>query len=191
MLRYIVLILSFSAIGTASAAELGGAAVNDTLWTISYGDVSTDIEDASTDASGSRINLSYETGKKGDNFLHGLSLAYLSSTADVTIASQTSNYRLESLPIYYAPKWLFGKKSLKGFVRGAFGMHLSRYERRGDLPDVNVSDLGVYLGISAGAMFMFSQKWFANIEYEWAYLSNSYYRDGAVGSAMIGLGFRY
>ena len=99
--------------------------------------------------------------------------------------------RHESLPIYYAPKWLFGKKSLKGFVRGALGMHMSKYERSGDLPDINVSDLGAYLGISAGAMFMFSQKWFANIEYEWAYLSNSYYRDGEVGSAMIGLGFRY
>ena len=30
-----------------------------------------------------------------------------------------------------------------------------------------------------------------NLEYEWAYLSNSWYRDGFINSVMLGLGFKF
>lgn len=191
MIRKIFVIVSMLVFSAASLAA-GSAATGDRLLTISYGDVSTDFEDTGTDASGWRVNLSYETGKKGGNVLHGVVLGYVETTADVTTAGlQTTHYKLKSLPIYYAPKFLFGKKAFKGFLKGALGMHFSDYTRSGALGDVSTNDTGFYGGASLGAMFMFNEKVFANVEYEWAYLGNSYYRDGEVTSAMIGIGARF
>ena len=86
---------------------------------------------------------------------------------------------------------MIGKKGLKGFIKGALGGHFSEYTRTGALPDIDTTDIGFFGGASLGVMFMFNEKVFANIEYEWAYLSNSYYRDGEVASAMIGIGARF
>jgi len=176
---------------TAATEEKSSAAAQEKMLTISYGDVSTDIEDANADASGWRINALYETGVKGGNVLHGFSIGYIETTADVTVASQTSNYELKSIPIYYAPKYLIGKKAFKGFIKGALGGHFSEYKRTGALPDIDTNDFGFYGGASAGLMLMLGKKAFINAEYEWAYLSNSYYRDGEVTSAMVGLGFKF
>jgi hypothetical protein len=190
MIRNMLVIVSML-VFSAAAVAAGGTATGDRLFTISYGDVSTDYEDTGTDASGWRVNLSYETGKKGSNVLHGAVIGYIETDADVSVGSQTAHYRLKSLPVYYAPKFLFGQKAFKGFLKGALGLHFSDYKRSGALGDISTSDTGFYGGASLGAMFYFNQKVFANIEYEWAYLSNSYYRDGEVTSAMIGLGARF
>ncbi len=190
MIRILLLIATMCAFTAAAAADKSVAA-EDKFLTLSYGDVSTDFEDANTDASGWRINLSYETGAKGGNVLHGVTIGYIETTADVT-AAQTTHYKLKSLPIYYAPKLLFGKKAFKGFLKGALGVHFSDYKRSGGaVGDIDTNDTGFYGGASLGAMFMFNEKVFANVEYEWAYLSNSYYRDSAVQSAMIGIGARF
>jgi hypothetical protein len=191
MIRKIFLIVPML-LFSAGPVAADSATMANRLLTISYGDVSTDFEDTGTDASGWRVNLSYETGKKGGSVLHGVVLGYIETTADVTtVGPQTTHYKLKSLPIYYAPKFLFGKKAFKGFLKGALGMHLSEYERSGALGEVSTTDSGFYGGASLGAMLYFNEKVFANIEYEWAYLSNSYYRDGEVTSAMIGLGMRF
>ncbi len=191
MLRYLILVLTVCVFSIVVAEEKSSAAAQDRMLTVSYGDVSTDYEDASTDASGWRLNLSYETGAKGGSVLHGIAIGYIETTADITTGLQTSHYKLESLPIYYAPKFLFGKKAFKGFLKGALGMHFSKYKRSGAAGDLETSDTGFYGGASLGAMYMFNEKIFINAEYEWAYLSNSYYRDGEVTSAMIGLGTRF
>ena len=191
MTRFFILILIFGLFSTATAEEQSSAAGPEKLLTLSYGDVNTDFEDASTDANGWRINLSVESGKKGGNVLHGFVIGYIETTADVTTAAQTTHYEMKTLPIYYAPKILFGKKAFKAFLKGALGMQFSNYQRSGALSKINTDDLGFYGGASAGAMFMFNEKVFINAEYEWAYLSNSYYQDGEVTSAMIGLGARF
>ena len=190
MLRYILLILAICLSSLAVAEETSSAAAKDKFMTISYGDISTDIEDTDTDASGWRLNLSFEHGARNDNVLHGFAIGYIDSSADVTTAAQTSSYKLESLPIYYAPKLLFGKSAFKGFLKGAIGIHFSDYERTGALGSVESQDTGLYAGASLGAMYAFNEKVFINAEYEWAYLSNSYYRDGELQSVMVGLGFR-
>lgn len=191
MIRSIIF-LFFALMFSAAATAAGSSATGDRLLTISYGDVSTDFEDTGTDASGWRVNLSYETGQKGSSVLHGVVLGYIETTADVAaVGSQTTHYKLKTLPIYYAPKFLFGKKAFKGFVKGALGLHFSDYKRSGALGDVSAGDTGFYGGASLGAMLYFNEKLFANVEYEWAYLGNSYYRDGEVQSAMIGLGSRF
>ena len=190
MLRYILLILAICLSSLAVAEETSSAAAKDKFMTISYGDISTDIEDTDTDASGWRLNLSFEHGARNGNVLHGFAIGYIDSSADVTTAAQTSSYKLESLPIYYAPKLLFGKSAFKGFLKGAIGIHFSDYERTGALGSVESQDTGLYAGASLGAMYAFNEKVFINAEYEWAYLSNSYYRDGELQSVMLGLGFR-
>lgn len=191
MLRYILFFLAICLSSLALAEETGTAAVKDKFLTISYGDVSTDIEEADADTSGWRLNLSYESGAKNGNVLHGFVIGYIETTADVTTAAQTSSYKLESLPVYYAPKLLFGKSAFKGFLKGAIGMHFSDYTRTGSLGDIDTQDTGLYAGASLGAMYTFNEKVLINAEYEWAYLSNSYYRDEEVQSAMLGLGFRF
>lgn len=191
MLRYLIVIFTICFSTTIAAAETSSAVAKDKFLTISYGDVSTDFEDTDTDASGWRLNLSYESGARNGNLLHGFVLGYIESTADVTTQAQTSSYKLKSLPIYYAPKFLFGKSAFKGFLKGAIGIHFSDYERTAALGSEDTQDTGLYAGASLGAMFTFNEKVFINAEYEWAYLSNSYYRDGEVQSAMIGLGFRF
>ena len=190
MLRYILLILAICLSSLAVAEETSSAAAKDKFMTISYGDISTDIEDTDTDASGWRLNLSFEHGARNGNVLHGFAIGYIDSSADVTTAAQTSSYKLESLPIYYAPKLLFGKSAFKGFLKGAIGIHFSDYERTGALGSVESQDTGLFAGASLGAMYAFNEKVFINAEYEWAYLSNSYYRDGELQSVMVGLGFR-
>jgi hypothetical protein len=177
---------------------ISGAAVadkslkpGDELFTISYGDVSTDFEDANTDASGWRVNLSFEGSKERANVLHALVIGYMETTADVTTAAQTTNYKIKTLPIYYAPKYVLGEGAFKGFLKGAIGWQFSDYQRSGALGNIESSDNGFYGGASAGLMLMATDTVFINAEYEWAYLSNSYYRDGEVQSTMIGIGFRF
>jgi hypothetical protein len=184
-------IVSATAADSAAAADKTKAAMESWV-TLSYGDVNMDIEDADTDASGWRLNLTFEKAPKGGKVLHGFVIGYIETTADVTSAGPTTSYKIQSLPIYYAPKMLFGKKAFKGFVKGALGLQFSNYQRTGGLGGtLEANDSGLYLGASLGAMYMFNEKFYANVEYEWAYLSNSYYRDGKVQSAMIGLGYKY
>ena len=58
----------------------------------------------------------------------------------------------------------------------------------GDFSDVTT---GFYGGASAGIMVMLSETIFINAEYEWAYMSNTYYLDRFVNSAMGGIGMRF
>ena len=95
------------------------------------------------------------------------------------------------MPIYYAPKFTFGQKALKGFLKGVLGWHFSEYERKGSLGGtVTSEDTGFFGGVSLGASFAFNPKVFMNLEYEWDYLSNSYYKDESIQSIIIGIGFK-
>jgi hypothetical protein len=161
------------------------------MFTLSYGDVSADLEYANVDPSGWRINATFETLPSKQNVVHGLTIGYIETTADVTTAGQTTHYQLETIPLYYAPKMLLGKGAFKGFIKGALGLHFSDYQRSGALGWISANDTGFYGGASAGIMLMLGQKAFINAEYEWAYVSNTYYQDEELASAMVGLGFKF
>ena len=204
MIRNILIIVTMCAFsGGAAAADSAATtdsaatadkskAATDSWLSVSYGDVSTDIEDSSTDTSGWRLNLSYEKGAKGGKLLHGFVIGYIETSADVVTQAQTTNYELTTVPIYYAPKFLLGKGPFKGFIKGAIGLQFSDFQRTGGVAaNLETQDSGLYVGASVGAMFIFKEKFFINAEYEWAYLSNSYYRDDEVQSAMIGIGMKF
>lgn len=156
--------------------------------TLSGGYVFTNIENSDEKATGYRINANYEFNPGAGNFAHGITAAFIH-----TEASGISNviYKLNHVPFYYAPKVMFGNESLKGFVKGALGSHSSWYKRESLLGDLETNAWGFYGGASAGIMKSIKEKFFINLEYEWAYLSNTNYSDGFVNSIMGGLGVRF
>lgn len=156
---------------------------------LSYGYVMTDYEDVTTDVDGWRINATYEMNPNGGKLLHGTTIGYMETSAERT-GVQTVEYEVKSIPIYYAPKLVIGKKAIKGFAKGALGCHFSDYSRSGTADSSSYDDFGFYGGGSVGAMVVLKDKLFLNAEYEWVYMSNSYFRDGAVQSAMFGIGLK-
>lgn len=161
------------------------------LLSLSYGYVTSDYEDADQDAEGWRINGTFEMIPGGKPLAHGLTIGYIQTDAEKTVGAQTIKYDAKTIPVYYAPKLILGKKAVKVFAKGALGFHYSDYTRSGGLTgDVSADDFGFYGGVGLGAMVVLKEKFFINAEYEWTYLSNSYYQDGVVQSATIGVGAR-
>lgn len=143
-------------------------------------------------SSGWRINALYEFNPNGGNIAHGASVGFVNTSAKVS-GAQSAEYTQTSLPFYYAPKLMFGKEKIKAFVKGAIGMHFSSFKRTGSLGELSSSSGGFYGGLSAGGMLFLSAKMFLNAEYELAYLSmfSSYYSNGFLNSAMLGLGIKF
>lgn len=158
---------------------------------ISGGYVFTNLEDVDQSATGFRINGVYEFNPYEGMLAHGVSMGYIRTTASSDVGGISSNYTLSNFPFYYAPRLSFGSKSFKGFIKGALGFHYSGYKRTGDLSSVDTWDLGFYGGAGGGLMKTINDKLFINVEYEWAYLANSRYRDGFVNTIMGGIGFRF
>ena len=69
-------------------------------------------------------------------------------------------------------------------------MQFATLKREG-LVDYNDHDYGFYGGGGAGVMFFINENIFINGEYEIAWASNSYYRDGWISTAGGGIGFRF
>jgi hypothetical protein len=162
------------------------------LLSLNGGYVYTNIKDRTESASGYRISLVYEIEPAVGNVLHGFSVGVINVKADVVEYSggQPLDYNnsITTLPFYYAPKFLIGKGSLQGFIKGAFGMQFSTLKQTSPT-DVFISkDAGLYGGLGAGGMKRFNNNLIVSLEYEWAYLSNSYYNDGFAHSVMLGVG---
>jgi hypothetical protein len=115
----------------------------------------------------------------------------MTTNADYTSQTESSSYDINSWPIYYAPKFSLGKGALKGFVKGALGTHITTFKRTGSLTEIKSTDMGFYGGAGLGFTLNINEKVFLQAEYEWAYMSNSYYVDGFVNSISAGLGFKF
>jgi len=161
------------------------------LFTLSGGYAFAKPENYSSNANGFRINGLYEFNKGLGMFAHGFSFGYIGTSLEIDGLSSNTTISINSIPLYYAPKFMFGKDKLKGFVKGALGAHISNYKYTGNLIESKSSDIGFYGGLGLGAMFFVKQDVFFNIEYEWAYMSNGYYSDGFINSAQIGIGLRF
>jgi len=156
-------------------------------FTFSGGYVFTNLEETDNSANGFRLNGNYEFNANQGMFSHGVTVAYIHTTAS---GVQNVEYKLNNVPIYYAPKVTFGQGKTKAFVKGALGTHWSGYKREA-ATEIKSGDFGFYGGAGAGFIINVNEKVFLNAEYEWAYLSNSWYRDGFVNTAMAGIGFRF
>jgi len=162
-------------------------------FTLSSGYAFANAENYEEDATGYRINGLYEFNPAQGNFVNGVSFGYIHTKATGgTIGANSSTVKINTFPLYYAPKFMFGGEKFKGFVKGALGMHYSSYNLEGTIVnDAKTSDIGFYGGAGLGAMYNVNEKVFLNLEYEWAYLSNSWYEDGFMNTAQIGVGFRF
>ena len=160
--------------------------------TLSGGYSWANMDEVDAKATGFRINALYEYNPNEGKVSHGAAIGYigLNATDDSFTSIEDVEYKLTNWPIYYAPKIMFGNKA-KLFIKGAIGMHISKYKRIGYLGELSSSDMGFYGGLGAGVMIPLGEILFINAEYEWAYLSNYYYQGGFMNSAMGGMGIRF
>jgi hypothetical protein len=144
------------------------------------------IEDTDTKITGWRINGLYEFNPGSGMLAHGLSFGYISLSGTENSVTSTVN----SFPLYYAPKLMFGNDRIKAFVKGALGMQFATLKREG-LVELSDHDFGFYGGGGAGVMIFIKENIFINGEYEIAWASNSFYRDGWISTAGGGIGFKF
>jgi len=160
-------------------------------FTLSGGYAFSNIEETDTDASGFRISGLYEFQASGTKFVHGFSVAYIGTNASTTLLGDPIDYKISTWPMFYSPKFIFGEKSFKGFIRGALGWQFSKIKREGLAVEASSSDAGFYGGAALGVMKDLNEKLFINLEYEWAYQGNSYYRDGFMNTINLGIGYSF
>ena len=159
--------------------------------TVSGGYTFASIESSDTKATGWRINGTYEFNPSEGPLAWGIAIGYMDLSASETVLGiSTVDYKIGTIPIYFAPKFLFGNDKIKGFIKGAIGTQNSHLKRTGIL-EVTSTDWGFYGGGAAGIKIMLSQMVFLNAEYELAWLSNTSYKDGLINSAMLGIGVKF
>jgi len=159
--------------------------------TLSGGYSFANIEDTEIQATGFRINGLYEFNPNGGKFAHGFSVGYIGLTAEETVGQAVTTYKVNSYPIYYAPKVMFGNEKVKAFIKGALGMQYAGLKREGAAISIDDNDFGFYAGGGAGVMLFIKSNIFLNAEYEIAWASNSWYSDGWMNTASVGLGFKF
>lgn len=157
------------------------------MLTISSGYSFANIEDTNIKGTGWNIRGTYEFNPAGGNIAHGFSFGYIGLKAEEGLYKYTIN----SFPLYYAPKVMFGNNKFKGFIKGILGSQIASLKREGQALNLSDSDFGFYGGGGAGIMFYLKENIFLNAEYEIAWASNSMYKDGWMNNISGGLGFKF
>jgi len=158
--------------------------------TLSGGYAFANIEDSDNKGTGWRINGLYEFNPSSSMIAHGFSVGYISLSATDGIGQQTVTSTVNSFPVYYAPKVMFGKERIKLFVKGALGVQFAALKREGAI-SISDNDFGFYGGGGAGILIFLKDNIFINGEYEIAWASNSWYKDGWINTAGGGIGFKF
>jgi hypothetical protein len=158
--------------------------------TISGGYAFANVADIDLNGTGWRVNGMYEFNPAGSKFSHGISFGYITVSATEGTEPDYIKYTVNSLPLYYAPKWLFGKEKIKGFVKGALGIQFASIKREG-MSNLDDNDFGLYAGVGAGGMFFLKENIFLDVEYELAYVSNTWYKNKMMNTISGGIGFKF
>jgi hypothetical protein len=158
--------------------------------TISGGYSFANIEDSDVKGTGWRINGLYEFNPSGSMIAHGFSFGYINLIATEGVGQTEIKSTINSFPLFYALKVMFGKEKLKLFIKGALGMQFASLKREGAVT-LSDHDFGFYGGGGAGIMIFLKENIFINGEYEIAWSSNSLYKDGWINTAGGGIGFKF
>lgn len=158
---------------------------------LSYGYPIANIEDVDENGTGWRLNLLYEFAPMEGKVSHGLSVGYVGFGADINDGSLSGSVDVNSWPIYYAPKYSFGSDKFKGFIKGALGWQFSKIEYTGTLLSAEDNDAGFAGGAGVGGMYFIKENLFLNLEYEFLWMSNSFYKDEALNTVSLGLGIQF
>lgn len=148
-------------------------------------------EDPNIKATGWRITGTYDYNPNDGKIAYGFSIGYISVNGTYNGTVDTNNYQLNSIPFYFAPKYLFGNERIKGFIKLAIGGQSATMKRTGTSTDLTGSDFGFYGGAGGGLMVFVHENVFLNFEYEIAYVTNNYYRNGLLQSASGGIGVKF
>lgn len=151
-------------------------------------------EEVYADLTGWRINGVYEFNPMGGPLSHGFAIGYASTSGLSTEAAfQDATIEVGTVPIYYQPKYSFGNsEKVQAFVKGALGWQFANFTRTGGIGgELSSTDSGFMGGGGAGVVFNIKPNFFIQAEYEITWMSNYYYRDGWLNSAMGGIGFRF
>lgn len=168
-----------------------GVWAQESMFTLSYGWANLDPEGSDKNANGWRINGLYEFNPNEGKVAHGLNIGYVLTKYDQETQAGTTNLSFRSWPVYYAPKILLGNSDkFKPFLKGALGLHFSKYKSEGAALALESNDTGFYGGFGAGALLFLNEKVFLNIEYEWAYQTNYYTGNAFLNTAQLGIGFK-
>jgi len=119
------------------------------------------IKDYDDPASGFRINGLYEFNLNSGMVAHGLAVGYSNISATKTISNGKLTTTVSTVPVYYAPKIMFGGEKAKAFVKGAVGMQFASLKREG-VVSLTDSDAGFYGGGGAGGMLFITETIFIN-----------------------------
>ena len=177
-------ILAF-AVSARAQFENGSA-----LFIVNGGTQFLDPEDTEQSLDGFSGGFSYEHSSWNGKWSGGFSLSYLSSqTKDDSSSSRTVNFT--SVPLTLFGKYNFGSSKVRGFLRGNVGVHTSKIESAGERAGLTDWDAGFVVGAGLGANLFMSKTMLLNAGYHFAYLSNSFYRDGLVHSLQLGIGFQF
>lgn len=149
------------------------------------------IEESSEKGTGYNINASFDFNPVGGKFVHGISFGFVQLKASETTGIQTTEYTLNSYPVYYSPKYFFGEKKIKPFLKGILGVQYADLRKETALLSVSDMDFGFYGGWGAGIMISLGEKLFLNAEYDIVWASNTAYNDGWINNACGGIGFKF
>lgn len=149
-------------------------------------------EDPNIKGSGWRINGTYDFNRNEGPIAYGFSVGYISVSADYSGAADTlTEYTINTVPFYFAPKYLFGNETFRGFIKLAIGAQSANLKRTTPTAEITANDFGFYGGAGAGIMINVHEMIFLNVEYEIAYMQNNYYRNGMMQTVMGGIGVRF
>lgn len=180
MKKYIVLFIFFLASAQAFTQE--------NVVILSGGYSFANIDDHK--GTGYRINGLFEYNPMGGKFAHGFSIGFIHLAETDGTGTLAITRSVNSWPIYYAPKFMFGSEKVKAFIKGALGTQFAGLKREGAVTFED-HDFGFYGGGGGGVMLFLKENIFINAEYEIAWASNSWYDDGWINTASGGIGIRF
>jgi len=147
--------------------------------------------DPNVTGTGWRINGEYAWNPNDGKFAYGIAMGYIGVSASYDDGSNPTDYKFSTIPMYFAPRYIFGSEKVQGFVKALLGFQLSTYERKSSTGTLTGDDNGFYGGGGAGLMFHVNDKIFIDAEYEIAYMTNNYYRNGLMQTVMAGIGIKF
>jgi hypothetical protein len=151
------------------------------------GYVIANIDDTDASGSGWRINGNYEYQPEGGLIAYGFTVSYVS----VMASSNGTDYTVNTIPMYFSPRFFFSDGKLKPYLKGVLGFQFSDLKREGTLATLNANDSGLNFGAGAGVQYDTGGKLFLTFDYEFMYVANGFYRDNLLNSFNLGLGFNF
>jgi hypothetical protein len=159
--------------------------------TVSGGYAFANFENTDMNPAGWRINGTYEYNPSQGPWALGFAVGYIGLSGSEEKSNGTVDHNIGTIPIYFAPKYMFGSEKIKGYIKGALGTQTSHFKRNVNNLEFTDTDWGFYGGGSLGFKISLSEMIFLNAEYELAWLSNVSYQDGLINSALLGIGVKF